>query len=257
MLESESLAILTEDIGFCTRNIQHPECTLELAGRFYEELCQRQRARGIARLLLNADTEGFCQDLFESGRAWRHFLSRCAQEGYSDFYVVSSRSEPFFDALAAGGLELARALAKLSPRACRTGDEYEEDYCYARFFHGLVLEEDAATLDEVLEKFEATLQYDTSARLQVCLALKSRSQEAFDSAFMDLLRERKKELNAQRGPRTPAVQANRSLFVEGLGVLRMAERAGLATRREYESCPALARLPLARPPPPGAFGQED
>ncbi|WPB76675.1 Imm49 family immunity protein [Archangium violaceum] len=257
MLEPESLEVLTDDIGFCTRNLKHPKCTLRHAGRFYEELCQKQRARGISRLLLNADSDGFCHDLIESGRTWRHFFARCAKDGYSDFYMACSRSEPFFDALAAGSFELARALAALSPKSVRTGDEYEDDYCYARFFHCLVLEENAVVIEAVLEQFEAALDGGTNARLEICRALWTRkTPDVFEEAFLALLEERKEEVRKEQGPRTLAVETNQNVFVEGLGVLRLAERAGLSTRREYELCPALARLPMEKPPPASTFGDD-
>ena len=47
----------------------------------------------------------------------------------------------------------------------------------------------------------------------------------------------------------PEIVAQRQVFVEGLAILRLAERRGLTTQAEYQYCPSLARVPMRTPFP--------
>jgi hypothetical protein len=245
------LANLGEEVQFCLRNALHPACTLPMVGTFYEDLVAGRRALGILRLLLQADVYGFACELAYSAQARRHYLARCAKAAYSDYNLVASRSEPLFDALAGGWLDLARDIAALSPKAFREGDEYEDDFCYAHFFHTYVTGAPGPP-DAILEQFEAALQGASSPRLQICRALAGRDQSAFDAAFADLLDARTREVAKERrgtGDEDPAAAISTYVFVEGLAVLRVANHLGLTTLREYPQCPALARaLPVGLPP---------
>src|SRR5919106_2531094 len=98
---------LENEIEFCLQNIAHPACKIAEAGRFYEEAAEALRAHGILRLLVDADSRGFSNDLVMSGHARRAFLIRCRREGFSDYFEALSRSGSLFDALAANDLALA------------------------------------------------------------------------------------------------------------------------------------------------------
>lgn len=251
------LVDLGEHVAFCVRNALHPACTLPMVGRFYEEMSQGRRALGTLRLLLQADSPGFARELAYSAQARRHYLARCAKAGYADFYGVTSRSEPLFDALAGDWIDLARDIALLSPKAWREGDEYEDDYCYGRFFHEYV-SGSGGSFAALLEQFEAALEGASSPRLQICAAIASRDQAAFDTAFLGLLDARDREIAQDRqglAEEDPAVAIGTYIFVEGLAVLRVAGYAGLVTLREYSQCPALARAIPAGPPPTDELGK--
>ena len=71
-------------------------------------------------------------------------------------------------------------------------------------------------------------------------------------AFADLLHARDLEIEAAKEAgqlEEPHVVALRRVFVEGLAILRLAERRGLRTEREYRYCPSLARTPMRTPFP--------
>jgi hypothetical protein len=46
------------------------------------------------------------------------------------------------------------------------------------------------------------------------------------------------------------VFAQRHISIEGLALLRIADRRGIRTESDYLYCPSLARLPASRPCPP-------
>jgi hypothetical protein len=255
--DDHSMAIVAGQVDFCMANIEHPDCTLDLAGRFYEEMSASQRGLAILYLLQHADTGGYCAELCISAQARLHYLARCAKAGYRDGYAACSRSEPFFDALAARHPALARDIAALSPQDWIEGAEYEDDHCYARFLHRWVIGgATRAELDALITRFEKALEGAPSARLSLCKSLLNRDQEAFDVAFMDLLQERNAEIELEKcgvAAEDTAAAACTYLFIEGLGILFVAEGAGLRTLREYPLCPALARLPADEPPPADPF----
>ena len=54
-------------------------------------------------------------------------------EELSDSAKLTSRSEPFFDAIAAADFDGARAIAVASRRTWRQGEEYQEDFLFVDF----------------------------------------------------------------------------------------------------------------------------
>jgi hypothetical protein len=160
---------------------------------------------------------------------------------------------PLLDAVAADDMVLARRIAALSPSLWRQGHEYEDDFCYAQILHRLIAE----TIDEPntlpwIRRLEALADLGMPARAPLCLALLRADQSAFDSAFEEFLRERAREIDddEERGSiEAPAVLAQRKISVDALAFLRLAERSGLRTYREYRFCPAMSRQPMRIPIP--------
>ncbi len=258
-IDASSPSLIAEEIDFCMANIEHPECTLDVAGRFYEEMGTNLRAQAISCLLLDADTDAFYSELTISAQARRHYLARCVKSGYSDFYGACSRWDPFFDALATHNDALARDIASLSPKDWLDGAEYEDDYCYARFLHRYIADDSARDeLEALIVRFEKALEGAPSARLAICKSLLARDQKAFDEAFEDLLTEREVEIEEERNgiaEEDVGAALRTYVFVEGLAILWVAERAGLKTLREYPLCPALSRVPMTGSPPVDEFPQ--
>lgn len=255
--EEGSVDQLIDHIEFCVANLAHPGATVDLVGPFYEELADTGRALAILRILLDADQERFYSDLIGNAQARRHYLARCSKERYRDAHGACSRSEPFFDALAAQCLDLAIQIAGLSPPAWLEEAEYEDDFCYAHFFHRHV--SGGATRSElasIVARFEAVLEGAPSARLSLCKAFLDVDQALFNAAFDAMIEERLAEIEREKRGRaeeelTAAICSH--VFIEGLAMLWVAQRAGLATRREYPLCPALARVRRAAPVPEDLF----
>jgi hypothetical protein len=243
------ISVYEEDVDSSLRNLQHPNLPIDAAGEFCEETTALRRVLAISRLLLQADVDGYHHELLRSAHSRCYYLARCQREGYADFHVAASRAEPFFDALAAGDLALARRIADLSPRAPRIDEEYLEDFHYVHLLHLHVRSEgrDAEGLERQLAAFEVSLER-SGARLELSKALLARDGRAFEAAFQSLLEERAVEVDRQKARfMIDAGDITASyVFIEGLAWLKLAEHAGLPTAEEYRFCPAMARLPMQR-----------
>jgi len=252
-----SVAVCVDNIEHELRNLTHPACTLEIAGRCCEEVTSWRRALGIRRLLVDADTDGFYHELLRSAHTKRYYLKRCKDKGFADYHTVASRSEPFMDALAAGGLPCAKDLASLSLTHMRQGEEYPEDFAYTRFLLDFVLMggKPGKVLETRLAEYGTALGDASEPRLKLCEALLHSDASLFGTAFDALLRLRAQEVaqQQQRLSLDPVVAAGENVFIEGLALLRLAEEVSIPTREEYPFCPALARLPMQQPFPEDGY----
>ena len=229
--------------------------TFEELGPLSEEVSAKLRILAVTALLVDTNTNLFCHHLIRSARVRIHFLERClAENKLQDFRRASSRSEPLFDAMAAGDFGRAQKIASLSPNEWLSNAEYEDDYAYTQVIHRLLVQNsDSSTEIQILmDQFDRTLEGSPTARFNVCQALRQRDQEAFDEAFEGFLTERDDKIAAEkeRGRmEEPESLADQRAFVEGLGILRLADKLGFVTQPEYRYCPALARLPMTQPFP--------
>lgn len=249
------LALLEFEQG---RLAAHPP--IARLGELCDYLGDLHRANAACCVLLDGDSEAFAAELARSAGVRAHYLRRCAAEsGHRDLHLAVSNGPGFFDALAARAFPLATEIAALSPEAWAEDAEYEDDYCFYRFFH-LYIRQDPGLhgqLGDLLARFERALEGQPSAGLAICHALLELNQDAFDEAFEDLLDERTAELeqDATLTFNDPIVyHAKRKVFTLGLGVLNVADRAGLRTLPEYRYCPFLCRLPV-EPRPPGGVNR--
>ena len=164
---------------------------------------------------------------------------------------MASLSEPFFDALAANQWNLAVDIALLLSQSWQEEEEYEDDFCYAHFFHQYISfsSDSPPGLSNILDQFENSLEGAASTRLNLCKSFLARDQRSFDEAFEELLDERISQIETERSSALGeeiAFQTEQYIFVEGLAILRMAERVGLAIQRDYVVCPGIARLPMKK-----------
>ncbi len=247
----DSFETLASHVSFCLENIRHPKCSLEEAGRFYEEAAEALRAHAILRLLIDANREGFSSDLVMSGQARRAWLDRCARSRYADYFLALSRSGSMLDAVAAEDWALAGEIFKLSPSAWRQGDEYEDDYCYQRFL-GLHLTGGAE--EEALVGLERAAERG-DGRVAFCRVLHHKDATQFEAAFQRMLERRASDIVAdkQLADEDLSTAIGTQVFVEGIALLKLARRAGLSLAAEYPGCPSLALLPGEPGRPPDEF----
>lgn len=252
---AEEVDALAYDTAFWLVGYEEPGAyELEELGSIGVDLSRKLRALAIITLLTSGDSDKFCHNLIRSGRVREHFLTRMRQApGQVDHHLASGRVEPLLDAVAAGDMELAYRIAWISPRAWEPQREYEEDFCYAQILHRLIHGvQSPAVYQPFLDQFNAALKGRLDARLPVVSALVQRSQADFDAAFDDLIDARRKAILAairRAQIEDPPVLAERQVFIEGLALLRLAERQGLQTQPDYLYCPSLARRPMSTPVP--------
>jgi len=208
--------------------------------KHYLYTCTLFRRIATGELLVGADPRPFHENLFKSSRAFAYFLERAPKSE-----LLTSASEPFFDAVACRDDEGAKKIATLSPASFQSGKEYEEDFWYLRFLMDLYLKRPRAPLAKLLDDWEALAATgEEDLRAPVCRALLDKDQKAFDSALEELIgsieakikKERKEEtLNPDVGPTTAKIST------EILALLELAEQAGLKVRGERPLAPGLAR----------------
>jgi len=218
-----------------------------------ESFCRLYSRFGIADLLLLGEPGGFFSSLANSGRAFLYFLA-----GAPESIKLTSRSEPFFNAIACNDLATAKEIASHSRPTWCQGEEYEEDFLYywfmmSRFMLGGSLIDSKA----LLARWEQALQGADDPRLPVCRALLLQDQAMFDAAWDHFIAEREREIAARlQSERMSPDDASTvaKVSVEVLALLRFAELSGLKTEEHYPLAPAVARrVELAKLPGPEAW----
>lgn len=238
--------ILEARFGFAAVTAERP---IAERGGALEELSAYFQGLALCHLLENADIASFRENLVRSGHARRYFLRRSRVEGNdADRRLALSRTEAFLDAVAAADLPLAREIATLSVERWNPAWEYEDDFCYYRILHTLVLDPDAArepALGALLTRFEAALEGGAAWRLALCEALVERDAARFDESLRGFI-EAEQEANDVR---REALESYEFLFwprsfvsVEGLALLQLATLRGIETTDAYPLCSAIARL---------------
>lgn len=219
------------------------------------------RVLAICWLLQDADVEGFAHGLCKAGQARLALLERVARGDVSadPELLVASDNAGFSDALAAGDLDTARAIARLSARQHAQGLEYEEDFLFSRFLHLQVLEpRERETQARLLERWEQVVDSgDPDLRLGVCQALHAADAGRLPDAFQALVDARAHEFREYRKQLDfdPEVAATvGKVYIDGLALARLCELASLPVPEALELLPALARVPLGiRLPASGAW----
>jgi hypothetical protein len=249
----EYLEILAYDAAFWLTAFQDPDYSLDQLGEVCVDTCAKLRAAAIIVLLTRAETDGFIYNLMRSARCRAGYLQRLRNAGVSGHHQASGRVAPLLDAIAANDFTVARQIAALSPTTWMQGHEYEDDFCYAQVLHQLVATPlDAAALSALFVRWRAALGGDPDPRLDVAGSLTASDQAGFDSAFGDLLDARAEKIAADKARsqmEDALVISEREVYVEGLAILRLAERFGLRTEWEYRFCPSVARDALTTPFP--------
>jgi hypothetical protein len=251
---AEHAEVVAGDTAFWLQALENREFPVAELGQVSRDLSVKLRTLAIMALLVGGNAEVFCSHLIRSARARLRYLERVTSERrFDDYHYCSGRHEPVTDAIAAGEWTLARQLVEHVPGQFRQGLEYEDDYCYAQILSCWISEPSRdQEVPALLERFAAYAGDQPNARLAVCRALAACDQNSFDDAFGDLLHARDLEIEAAKARSQlegPQVIAQRQVFVEGLAILRLAERRGLRTEREYRYCPSLARVPMRTPSP--------
>lgn len=152
--------------------------------------------------------------------------------------------------MAAGHWELAQQVAQLSETRWLGGEEYRSEYAWAQYLQRMV-----APSIHSGESEEALLQYleeegddESRDRLTLAKALREHSRQTFAQSFRhavlvhgELIEKRAKLFTTPMTRFAP----ERYIWMEGLALLKLAERGGLPLYEEYHLyCPPLARTPM-------------
>ncbi|WP_434388721.1 hypothetical protein [Melittangium boletus] len=207
------------------------------------EFCEHLRIAGIGSLFLEGTSEGLLRRLSQSGRAFGHFLASVPEASKR-----TSQCAPFFDSVAADDFEGAAQVARHASRKWVQGVEYEEDFLFVELLmQHFFLGADLARCQALLARYEQTLQGADDVRWGICKALLEADAKAFDAGLEIFLSECNDRLKRQvkRELLLPeAATTVGQLSVEGLALVRLAERKGLPTQEDYLHVPSIAREPF-------------
>jgi hypothetical protein len=224
-----------------------PGAPRDVIVRTCDEIVLRFHILAVGALLVDGDAEKF----------FLH-LSRCAENGLRILQLLArraldrppaSRNVPLLAALAAGDFERGGEIARLShDTRDRSAGEYEDEFLWARGVQLLAAPSLApgrlgGILDQLI-KIDARSYTDRAAAAR---AIEVGDQEAFENAIAGaaLVYEMATERRAAAfGTPVTTFAPHRFLWLEGLALLRLGERAGLKVERELRFCPPLARVPM-------------
>jgi hypothetical protein len=224
------------------------------------------QALGICKLLVQADVPVFREHLIRSGHARRYYLRKSLEESNgNDRFLGISKVQAILDVIVAGDLPLAGDIVGLSIDAWHDGWEYEDDFCYYAFIHGLVRDRTFIDSDEsqlLLNQFQSALQGQPAARLRLCKALKARDGRDLRIGFEKLINEYAATIDARRARFTEYTSDAPAwpgcfVCVEALAWLVLIQMYGMALDDDYRFCPAEARGPFATPKIDDVFQQLD
>lgn len=243
---------LAYETAFFMQGQNDPDYPIQELGELCLSISTKLRSLAIFALLINADIDNFYHNLIRSGKARETYLRRIHDTGIiQDHHFASGRYQPILDAIAANDFDLGKQIVALSPSEWQKGHEYEEDYLYSLIIHNLILESSPfEDISALIDRYDVCCISETANRGSLTRALLLRDQNLFEQSFEELLDFREREISADKARaqmEEPEIMANRYVFIEGLAILRLAERCNLATFQEYRFCPALARIPMLTP----------
>jgi hypothetical protein len=229
----------------------------EASGGAYFDAGIRYRMLAVSALLARADRRRFTAFLRKSGLLRRHFL-RLVAAGHAARrdQFCASLDLPFIDALAAGDLDTAAALAAAAPAQHAADVEYEEDFLRTRFLQLLTLRWHggaAVDLAPLLARWDEVLEGGDDPHLAVCRALERGDPGSLHRALGRLVQVRAEKVARWREDFSlePELRSTESaIYLPVLAVLRLADLAGIPTQPDYPYAPSLARraVPIALDP---------
>jgi hypothetical protein len=225
-------------------------------GERCETLSAHFQALAICHFIGNLDLAEFGINLRRSACARRFFLERSGEEGNThDRFLALSRTEAFFDALAAGSRALAMDIATASGTEWNPEWESEADFHYFRFLHLLLAEPwgSEAGQSDALRRISNACAGRPSPRLSAGRALMDKDAKAFRESLEAILREKRDLDHACMGRVFPGdcLSGPRSLLsLEALALVRLAQLRGLGESAypRHPLCPRIALLPWTDAP---------
>jgi len=202
----------------------------------------------VATLLVDGNSQGFFLNLCRAAENWRRLHGLLHSRKLAP--PPTTKTVPLLAALAAGHFELAHALATAPTAERLEGAEYDDEYLWASLLRLLARQPpaEAATVTPLLTRLRKANKKEYGHRCDLVLALLANDRDSFAQAFekarLDYELATEKRAANFATPVT-SFAPHRFLWLEGLALLRLAERAGFVLEdADYKYCPPLARVPM-------------
>jgi hypothetical protein len=197
-----------------------------------QQLCFLFRQRGVCRFLLSGDPQPLFVNFMQSASAYTAYLP-----SIDDGQRATSQAKPFYDAIGGGFWDSAAAIAMASRKTWNRAKEYEDDFLFVLFLmkHFFLKAAD----DEcraVLAAHEAAAEGEDQSHRDVGVAFIEKDGPRFDAALRVLLDERSKRVEGMVEREAMPEESwswLRYFSSEGLALLKLADRVGLAVGTEY------------------------
>ncbi len=225
------------------------------------------RQLGVCRLL----TQGVAEPLFVAQmQSASAYLSRLHK--MTDDEKVTSRAGVFWDAVGGQYWDAASEIAWHSRSTFNPAWEHEDDFLYLwflmnRYFLDVPKGDDSdskAACEQrqqaLLDRWEVVLEGGYDPRRLLCDALLRADEDDFRSAFTEVSDAREADLAEQIDQGKLADEHavwHLPFWGEGLALLRLAERDGLATDEHCNMIPQIMRVPNAYAYDGGSWGRID
>jgi hypothetical protein len=246
---SHNLELLEAELATGRRPLAQLERILFFASRWH-------RVGAISAFLASGDPRKLHAGLARSADARVQLLTLRQQHALPyDRFTGTAELDPLSDAIAACADAAAAEIARLSSPRIVEDEELEEEFWFGRFLIWAVSGSSADEGARIVQELERTAEPDGCLRLDVCRALLERSQDAFDASLRCLMSDRELRYRdlASIGGSDPRTMTERFVSVEGIALVRLAERAGLRPEEEYRLVPGISRwrAPSTREVRPG------
>ncbi|MCY1046196.1 hypothetical protein OV208_33100 [Corallococcus sp. bb12-1] len=227
----------------------------ERTGRAHGVAAFMYHRLALCELLAEARTDRFQVLLCKSALARVSMLRLATSRRFEPILLCGSRNFSFVDAVAAGQLDVAAELARLSPDRHEPRCEYEDDFLLHRFMQKRLLHLHLHMAEDhdfqaMLERWAHVVEGEHAPYLDVCRALLLRDAETFHTALLASGEERARLFRKKDAYPEDARRTDGAVFMNGLALLRLAELSGMPTQREYPNIPDMARLPVGTLPLP-------
>lgn len=202
-----------------------------------------------ACLLVDGNSQKFLMNLVRCAENGRQFL-RLMRSRELDL-PSASKNISLLAALTAADFERAAQIASLSRTTRNEAQhEYEDEFLWASILNGLAATPLASSRDDVESALEGVVEIAPAvyeSRAEAVRALLARDGEAFEDAMTRAAREYGIWAEDQVGSPSTSLREfapHRFIWLEGLALLRLAERAGMGLVFHLDYCPRLARVPM-------------
>lgn len=203
------------------------------------DICTYFRQRGVARMLIEGVPDGYHVNTMQSAAAFLFELRRTAEPE-----KVTSFMRPIFDAVSSGYWDVALAICGASRRTWNSDQEYEDDFLYALGWIQLLEGAAQAELDATIAAYGRVLDGKPDLRFDLLRALAARDAAEFDVSLRAFLDKRKREADEMAAANQIPVDTAawvQNFALEGVALLKLAERLGIATGKDYLHCPEIVR----------------
>jgi hypothetical protein len=202
------------------------------------------RQLGVCSLLTGGVAEPLQLALMQAASAYLFRLP-----AMHDDDKVTSRGGAFWDAVGGGYWDAAADIAAASRSTFNPAWEHEDDFLHVWFVMSRYFRRPAATKREqkaLLDRWSVVLDGAHDPRRDLCDALLRGDAAGFRAAFADVADAREADVRAQIAALTLSDEHAAwylPFWGEGLALLRLAERDGLATDEHCRMVPQICRVP--------------